>query len=211
IATKADLSGYKSRIAFDGDFLEMVPSYTSIRDPLRRHCHRLNAYLFRHADGRKRGARMSSHHFVGCLDEHFELVAKKGLYGLAVVVGELRVIDMDKLVRLCIFDRQGDTWAWVAPGPKRQQVVVTEAAQADQEIPKEGVQADPTPVQASQAPTATPATRTMPQRMARLEDASGITYTSYGNYHIPYQRCTRRRTDGASTSAAPRTDDQPNP
>nr|GEV44652.1 retrovirus-related Pol polyprotein from transposon TNT 1-94 [Tanacetum cinerariifolium] len=152
IATKADLSGYKSRIASDGDFLEMVPSYTSIRDPLRRLCHRLNA----------RGARMSSHHFVGCLNEHFELVTKKGLYGLAVVVGELRVIDMDKLVRLCICDRQGDTWAWVAPGPKRQQVVVTEAAQADQEIPEESVQADPTPVQASQAPTATPATRTMP-------------------------------------------------
>ncbi|GKB01391.1 hypothetical protein Tco_0829435 [Tanacetum coccineum] len=43
IATKADLSGYWSRIDFDGDFLEMVPSYTSIRDPLSRLCHRLIA------------------------------------------------------------------------------------------------------------------------------------------------------------------------
>ncbi|GJZ22911.1 hypothetical protein Tco_0559950 [Tanacetum coccineum] len=30
-------------IASDGDFLEMVPSYTSIRNPLRRLCHRLIA------------------------------------------------------------------------------------------------------------------------------------------------------------------------
>ncbi|GJW23774.1 hypothetical protein Tco_0034396 [Tanacetum coccineum] len=43
IATKADLSTYWSRIAFDGDFLEVVPSYTSIKDPLRRLCHRLIA------------------------------------------------------------------------------------------------------------------------------------------------------------------------
>ncbi|GJT09322.1 hypothetical protein Tco_0856364 [Tanacetum coccineum] len=43
IATKSDLSGYWSKIDFDGDFLEMVPSYTSIRDPLRRLCHRLIA------------------------------------------------------------------------------------------------------------------------------------------------------------------------
>ncbi|GKC20797.1 hypothetical protein Tco_1022947 [Tanacetum coccineum] len=62
------------------------------------------------------------------------------------------VIDMDELVRLCICNRLGDTWAWVAPGPERHQVASIGAAQADQEIPKEGVQADPIPVQAPQAP-----------------------------------------------------------
>ncbi|GJR19789.1 hypothetical protein Tco_0968316 [Tanacetum coccineum] len=131
------------------------------RDPLRRLCHRLIAvnilgrgqapkkvtdtdlfylrsmdegttiivpyllaqYLFRHTEGRKRGARMSSGHSVGCLAEHFGL-------------------------RIC--ERLGDTWAWVAPRPKRQQVVAAGVAQADQEIPEEGVQADPTPVQAPQ-------------------------------------------------------------
>ncbi|GKG52304.1 hypothetical protein Tco_0547179, partial [Tanacetum coccineum] len=46
-------------------------------------------------------------------------------------------------------------------------------------------------------------------RLSQLLDASGMTYTSYGDYQIPYQRRTRRRTDGASTSAAPHTDDQP--
>nr|GEW28848.1 hypothetical protein [Tanacetum cinerariifolium] len=139
IATKADLRGYWSRIASDGDLLEMVSSYTSIRDPLRRLCHRL---IMR----RKREAKMSGRHFIGRLVEHFGLVTEEGLQGLTMVVGELRVIEIDELV------------------------VTAEAAQADQEIPKEGVQADPTPVQALQAPTAAPATRTMPQRMARLEE-----------------------------------------
>nr|GEV38742.1 hypothetical protein [Tanacetum cinerariifolium] len=150
-------------IAFDRDFLEMVPSYTSIRDPLRRLCYRLIAmsifgrgqapdkvtatdlfylrsmdegtavnvpyllarYLFRHAEGRKHGARMLSGHFVGCLAEHFGL-------------------------------------AWVAAVPERQQVATTGATQANQEILEEGVQDDPAPVQAPQAPAGAPATRTMP-------------------------------------------------
>ncbi|GKE12640.1 hypothetical protein Tco_1416191 [Tanacetum coccineum] len=41
IATKADLRDYWSNISFDEDFLSIVPSYISIRDPLRRLCHRL--------------------------------------------------------------------------------------------------------------------------------------------------------------------------
>ncbi|GKC38106.1 hypothetical protein Tco_1050490, partial [Tanacetum coccineum] len=210
IATKADLSGYSSMITSNGNFLEIVPSYTFIRDPLRRLCHRLimgtavnvpyllAQYMFRHAEGRKRGSRMSGSYFVRRLAKHFVLVTEEGLQGLIVVVGELRVIDMDEL--------------------------------ADQETPKEGVQADPKPVQAPQAFAAAPASRTMPHRMTRLEeevhgvrerlgeqctvldamrrdfsrftrwtvgrlsqllDVSGMTYTSYDDYQIPYQRCTR--------------------
>ncbi|GKA23697.1 hypothetical protein Tco_0709730 [Tanacetum coccineum] len=44
ITSKADLRDYWSRIAFDGGFLSTVPSYTYIRDPLRRLCHRLIAF-----------------------------------------------------------------------------------------------------------------------------------------------------------------------
>nr|GEW50428.1 hypothetical protein [Tanacetum cinerariifolium] len=44
IATKSDLSAYWTRISSDGDFLRTVPSYTLIRDPLRRLCHRLIAF-----------------------------------------------------------------------------------------------------------------------------------------------------------------------
>ncbi|GJX29961.1 hypothetical protein Tco_0238040, partial [Tanacetum coccineum] len=174
IATKGDLSSYWSRITSDGDFSKMVPSYTSSRDPLRRLCHRLIAvsisvrgqapekvtdtdlfylrsmdkgtavnvpyllaqYLFRHAKGRKHGARMLDGHFVGHLAEHFGLVTEEGLQGLTMVVGELRVIDIDELV--------------------------------DEEIPDEGVQVDPIPAQGP--PAAAPIVRTMPQKMAKLEE-----------------------------------------
>ncbi|GJW53735.1 hypothetical protein Tco_0097820, partial [Tanacetum coccineum] len=44
IATNADLRDYWSRISSDGDILSMVPFYTSIRDALRRLCHRLIAF-----------------------------------------------------------------------------------------------------------------------------------------------------------------------
>ncbi|GKB94429.1 hypothetical protein Tco_0980566 [Tanacetum coccineum] len=77
---------------------------------------------------------------------------------------------MDELARLRICERIEYTWVWVASGPERQQVAAAGAAQADQEIPEEDVQADPTPIQAPQARAATPGTRTMPQRMGRLEE-----------------------------------------
>ncbi|GKF46562.1 hypothetical protein Tco_0136364 [Tanacetum coccineum] len=48
-------------------------------------------------------------------------------------------------------------------------------------------------------------------RLSQLLDASGITYMRYDDNQIPYQRRTRRRTDRANTSAAPRTDNQPDP
>ncbi|GJZ49053.1 hypothetical protein Tco_0603243, partial [Tanacetum coccineum] len=41
VADKGDLSDYWAWISSDGDFLRVVPSYMSIRDRLRRFCHRL--------------------------------------------------------------------------------------------------------------------------------------------------------------------------
>ncbi|GKF81059.1 hypothetical protein Tco_0239661, partial [Tanacetum coccineum] len=64
----------------------------------------LAQYLFRHAEERKRGARMFGGHFVGRLAEHFGLVSDEGLMGLTVIAPELPVIDMDELVRLNICD-----------------------------------------------------------------------------------------------------------
>ncbi|GJV02401.1 hypothetical protein Tco_1335970 [Tanacetum coccineum] len=62
-----------------------------------------------------------------------------------------------------------DTWAWVAPRPERQQVAAASDPETAKDAPvvDEGAQADPTPVQAPQPP---PPARTMPQRMARLEE-----------------------------------------
>nr|GEV72877.1 hypothetical protein [Tanacetum cinerariifolium] len=71
----------------------------------------LAQYLRSYASGRKRGAMISSGQFV---------------------------IDMDELVRFWICDRLVDTWAWVAPGPKRQQLATAGADEDDLVIP-EGV------------------------------------------------------------------------
>ncbi|GKF62051.1 hypothetical protein Tco_0182105 [Tanacetum coccineum] len=70
---------------------------------------------------------------------HIRLITKESLQRLIVVVHDLRVIDMDELVRLHICERLGDVWAWIAPGPQRQQVVAAGTTQADMEIPEKGV------------------------------------------------------------------------
>ncbi|GKG33858.1 hypothetical protein Tco_0434017, partial [Tanacetum coccineum] len=88
-------------------------------------------YLFRHVEGRKKGARMSDGQFISHLDEHFGLLTKERLRGLTMIVRDLTVIDMNGLARLRICERLGYTCAWVAPRPERQQVVAVGAAQAD--------------------------------------------------------------------------------
>nr|GEX39179.1 hypothetical protein [Tanacetum cinerariifolium] len=88
----------------------------------------LAQYLFRNAEGMKRGAMLFGRHFIGRLAKHFGLVTEEGLQGLTVVVGELKMIDMDELVRLRICERLGDTWAWVATGPEMQQAAVAEVS-----------------------------------------------------------------------------------
>ncbi|GJS04414.1 hypothetical protein Tco_0320922 [Tanacetum coccineum] len=101
-------------------------------------------YLFRHAEGRKRGAQMTGGHFIRCLADHFGLLTEKRLQGTTMVVRELTEIDMDELARLPREDVEG----------------------AHAKV--EGDQAIPAPVQVPQAPPAAAQTRTMPQRVARL-------------------------------------------
>ncbi|GKA87501.1 hypothetical protein Tco_0809265 [Tanacetum coccineum] len=154
----------------------------------------------RHDEGRKRGARLSSKYFVGCLVEHFGLVTEEGLQGLIVVVGELQMVGIDELVRLRICKRFGDTLAWVASGLERQQ-------------------ADPVPVQAPEPPPAAAQSRTMPQKMAIVEkEVHGIRESLDEQCEVVdtmtidfSKRMVRRRTDDANTSAAPHTADQPDP
>ncbi|GJY27348.1 hypothetical protein Tco_0402074 [Tanacetum coccineum] len=79
---------------------------------------------------------------------------------------------MAELVRLQICVELDDTWAWVAPGPERQQVVAAGALEAikDAHVTDEGAMVVPAPVQVPQPlhPTAGP-TRTMAQRLAKVE------------------------------------------
>ncbi|GKF05462.1 hypothetical protein Tco_0036130 [Tanacetum coccineum] len=133
----------------------------------------LAQYLFRHAEGRKSGAsgaRLSGGHFIRRLATYFGLVSDQGLRGLSVVTSELLLIDLHKLGRLNICLRVGDTWAWVAPRPKRQPDAAAGALGAAEDAPAadEGARANPSPVQAPQPPP--PAPRTIQQRVSRLEE-----------------------------------------
>ncbi|GKF94687.1 hypothetical protein Tco_0284387 [Tanacetum coccineum] len=96
--------------------------------------HPLAQYLFRHAKGRKSGARLSGGHFIGCLAMHF------GLLG-----------------RLHICTRYDETRTWVAHGPERQQAATNgadEARQAPEEAAPEILV--PTPAQVPPPPPPTP-------------------------------------------------------
>ncbi|GJU88080.1 hypothetical protein Tco_1300503 [Tanacetum coccineum] len=127
------------------DFLGTTSSYTLIRDPILRLCHRL----------------------IACsIAKRIQALEK----GLAVIAPKLPVIDMGELVRLQIYEHIDDTWAWVALGPERQPdaAVGTPRVAQDALAADEGVQADPSPVQAPPPPPA--AARTIPQRMAILEE-----------------------------------------
>nr|GFA39797.1 hypothetical protein [Tanacetum cinerariifolium] len=126
-----EVHDYWSRIDFDGDFLGLVPFYTSLSNSLRRLCHRLIAFnIFRRGQTPEK---------VTTVDLIYTRSMDEGMVGLTVVVCDLTVIAMDELARLRICERIRDTWAWVALRPERQQVAAVRAAQADQEIPKEGV------------------------------------------------------------------------
>nr|GFB45305.1 hypothetical protein [Tanacetum cinerariifolium] len=85
-------------------------------------------YLFRHALGRKQGARMSVGHFIVCLGVHFGVITKEILHALTVKVRELTTIDIDELVRLRIWDKLRDVVTWVPMGPERQHVEVAARA-----------------------------------------------------------------------------------
>ncbi|GJS76099.1 hypothetical protein Tco_0725980 [Tanacetum coccineum] len=137
IPDKGDLSDYWVEVSSGRDFLRGAPSYTYIRDPVQSMDrgaanvpYLLAKYLFRHAEGRKSGARLSGDHFIGRLAHHFGLVSDDGLRGLSVMARELPLIDMGELVKLNICMEIGDDWAWVAPGPERQQVATADAPEA---------------------------------------------------------------------------------
>ncbi|GJX72573.1 hypothetical protein Tco_0309744 [Tanacetum coccineum] len=161
-------------------------------------------------------------YFVARLAEHFRWITEESLRGLIVVVCDHTLIDMDELVRLHIYDRLGDVWAWVAPGLERQQVVAARATLADQEIPKEGVLADPAPAHA-------PTTHILLERMSSDQDRlstwvvdcitqlmhqSGLAFPRFDERLVGSFPLSMRETEDicdASTSAAPHAQDQHDP
>nr|GEY49853.1 hypothetical protein [Tanacetum cinerariifolium] len=220
IPGKGDLHDYWRSISTDGDFLGPPLSYTLIRDPVLRFCHRMMAHSIA-------GRSQEPEKFVARLAEHFGLLTAEILGGLTVIASELLIIDME---------RQPNS-AVGAPG-------------VDEDAPAidVGNQAILVPVQAPQQPPPPPPTsvRTIPQRLRRLEEevqglcmdvvslrrfversmtdqgrfstwmiscmaqlmeAGGLSYHEFdgtfrGSSHAAFQRRTRHRTGEANTSAA---------
>ncbi|GJV74539.1 hypothetical protein Tco_1506123 [Tanacetum coccineum] len=229
--TMGDLREYWMGISSAGDFLGTTPSQApkkvtvtdlfylegmdvgSVNVP-----YLLARYLRLFVAGRKSGAHIYGGKLVARLADHFGLLIAKIVGGLTVIAPELPIIDMTELARLQICTQFDDTWAWVAMGPERQPdtAVGAPADAEDAPIIDEGDQAVPALVQAPQQPPPPPsAARTMPQRMARLEeDAQGLRRDGgslrrlafdgsfRGSSPAAFQRRTRQRTDGSNTSAA---------
>ncbi|GJR04775.1 RNA-directed DNA polymerase, eukaryota, reverse transcriptase zinc-binding domain protein [Tanacetum coccineum] len=87
LASKAQLRDYWTWISSSGDFLSIVPSYTLIREPLRRLCHKLIALsIVEKGQAPKKGARMSKGHFIACLGVHFGVITEESLQTLIVEV-----------------------------------------------------------------------------------------------------------------------------
>nr|GEW22509.1 hypothetical protein [Tanacetum cinerariifolium] len=112
-----------------------VPSYNFIWDPLRRLFNTLITFNISGRCQAHKKVTATNLFYLRIMDDRMainvpyllaQLLAEGRLWGVKLVLRNLLMIDMDELVRLRICDRLGDTWAWVAPGPERQQVAAAE-------------------------------------------------------------------------------------
>ncbi|GJX20156.1 hypothetical protein Tco_0222833 [Tanacetum coccineum] len=162
ITDKMDLSAYWLGISSAGDFLSTTSSYTSIRDPMLRLCHRLIACNIagRSQAPKKvivtdlfylRGMDVGSVNIPYLLARYLRMFASRRKRGAMISRGEFICEELD------------DTWAWVALGLERQQVAADGAPEVAEDAPivDEVAQAVPAPVQVPQPPPAAGPARTM--------------------------------------------------
>ncbi|GKE56809.1 hypothetical protein Tco_1495994, partial [Tanacetum coccineum] len=176
ISDKGDLSAYWREISSKGDFLDTPPSYTLIRDPMLRLCHRLIACSIA---GRSqapekvtvtdlfylRGMDVGSVNVPYLLARYLRLFASGRKQGAMISDGQF-VARLAEHFGLLTEERlQGLT---VAPGPERQPDATAGAPEAaeDAHVADEDALAVPAPVQAPQPPPpAVGLARTMAQRL----------------------------------------------
>ncbi|GJW24389.1 hypothetical protein Tco_0038200 [Tanacetum coccineum] len=210
IIEKGDLRDYWRSISTDGDFLGPPHSYTLIKDLVLRLCHKMMAhsiagrsqapekvtvtdlfylkgldvgsvnipyllahYLRRFTAGRKSGAHISRGQFVALLAKHYGVLTEDRLRGLTVTAPILSIIDMAELVRL-----------------------EEDVHEIHEEL------AEQHEVIGAMARDFSRFTVWAASGIAQLLDYARVTYMPYFETHVPYQKRVRRRTDGASTSAA---------
>ncbi|GKD64875.1 hypothetical protein Tco_1306983 [Tanacetum coccineum] len=146
IPDKGDLRDYWIGISSARDFLGTTPSYTAIRDPILRLCHKLIAYSI--------AGRSQAPEKVTVTDLFY-------LRGMDVDLVNVPYL-LARYLRLFAAGRKSGVHISVAMGPERQPDAAACAPVVAQDAPviDEGGQTDPTPVQAPPPPPA--AARTIP-------------------------------------------------
>ncbi|GKD95742.1 hypothetical protein Tco_1379639 [Tanacetum coccineum] len=219
-----DLSAYWRGISSEGDFLGTASSYTAIRDPMLRLCHRLIACII---VGRSqalekvtvtdlfylRGMEVGSVNIPYLLARYLRRFASGRKRG-AMISREQFVARLAEHFGLLTEERLQGLMAWVAPGPKRQPDAAAgalEVVRVLQMLEEEvyglrGSMAEQRDVLDSMARDFSRFTTWTVTNLSLMMDRGGVRYTSYYDYQIPYQRRTRRRTDDVSTSASQQLD-----
>ncbi|GJX58544.1 hypothetical protein Tco_0289934 [Tanacetum coccineum] len=216
IPNKGDLRDYWIGILSAGDFLGTTPSYTMIRDLILRLCHRLIACSIA-------GSSQAPEKLVARLAEHFGLLTAKILGGLTVIAPELLTINMAELVSLQIFAEDAPT------SDEGDQAVPTPVQAPQQPPPPPPTAARTIPQRLGRLEEDVQGLRRDVRSLRGLVERSmtdqgrfstwmisGLTYQEFngtfrGSSPLAFQRRTRQRTDGASTSAAQRDSQQPDP
>ncbi|GJV15606.1 hypothetical protein Tco_1360929 [Tanacetum coccineum] len=136
IPNKGDLRDYWIEISSARDFLGIAPSYTSIRDPILRPCHRsIACNIAQRSQAHEKVTdlfylrRMD----VGSVNVPYLLARYLRLFALGRNHGVM--ISRGKLVRLLICKEIDNTWAWVALGPERQPDAAASAHGVVQDAP----------------------------------------------------------------------------
>ncbi|GJS32675.1 hypothetical protein Tco_0531057 [Tanacetum coccineum] len=176
IASKGNPRGYWDEISSSGDFLTTVPSYIQIMDSLRRFCYRLITYTI---TGRGQTPKKKA----------------------TVVVRELIEIDLDELSRLHIWCPAIDEGVQAVPAPV--QVLQPPPLDVVRTMPQRMTRleeevhglrksfGEQREILDTISRDFSRFTTWMVDRLSQLLDASGMSYTSYGAYQIPYHRRTR--------------------
>ncbi|GJU56563.1 hypothetical protein Tco_1230277 [Tanacetum coccineum] len=151
IPDKGDLRDYWIGISTAGDFLSTTPSYTTIRDPILRLCHRLIACSVAGGSQAPEKVTVTDLFYLRGMD----IDSVNAPYLLARY---LRLFAAGRKSRAHISGGQfictqfDDTWAWVAMGPERQADVAAGAPDEDVPAVDEGDHAVLAPMQAPQQP-----------------------------------------------------------
>ncbi|GKC86550.1 hypothetical protein Tco_1147199 [Tanacetum coccineum] len=205
---------------------EEMESHGFARDPVLRLYHRIMAHSIAGRSQAHEKVIVTDLFYVKGLDvgsvnilyllarylRRFAAGRKKILRGLTVIAPVLLTIDMVELVRLQIYAQFDDTWAWVVMGPERQPDVAASALAVAEDAPAADEEEDVHEIR-----RALTEQREVVDEMARdlsrfctwtttilprMIDWAGVSYTSYTQIPIEYQRRVRRRTDDVGTSTA---------